>query len=165
MEAELLRLSDALEVSEAVDLLLGMKPSTADEPDQSKLLRELAYRAIEAGALPCIGKKKDRMVAPSEFARWAAGKGFDTRSLGDKPIETESHAPATGTTPNRIIRALVLALADAHPDTLKKDGRPFIGYATDTGHCGIVGHLIDGKFTDLKTRALENAISKALKDA
>lgn len=69
--------ADAWEVTEAVDLLLGMVPLEPDDPDHKGDLCELAYRAIDAGTLPCIGKKKDRRVAPVEFAKWAASKGFE----------------------------------------------------------------------------------------
>lgn len=78
MEYEkLLSKSDAWSVAEAVDLLLGMKPLRAGEPDPSKDLRELAYRAIDAGALSCVGKSKHRMVRPADFIAWAAGKGWN----------------------------------------------------------------------------------------
>lgn len=67
-----------------------------------------------------------------------------------------------GDTRDKLIRALVLALADAKPETLKKDGKPFVGYAKDKNR-GIVGHLIEGGFTDLKTSSLETHIVRALK--
>jgi hypothetical protein len=78
--------ADVWGVAEAVDLLLGMKPLRPDEPDRSEDLRELAYRAIDAGTLPCIGKKKDRRVSPAEFAKWAAGKGFEIPANGNPAL-------------------------------------------------------------------------------
>lgn len=62
-----------------------------------------------------------------------------------------------------VIRSLTMALADAHPDTLKPDGIPFVGYAKDTGSKGIVGHLIGGKYSDRSSRDLEKKIGDAIK--
>lgn len=74
---EFITKADAWDVAEAVDLLLGMRPLRSDEPDRSKDLRELAYRAIDAGVLPCVGKRKHRRVTPVEFAKWAITKGCE----------------------------------------------------------------------------------------
>lgn len=63
-----------------------------------------------------------------------------------------------------VIRALSIALSEAHPDTLKKkDGRPLVGSDKPGGTSGIVGHLIAGKHTHLKSSCLEGHISRALK--
>ncbi len=67
----------------------------------------------------------------------------------------------TDETAYRVIRALVLALSDAYPDELKKDGSPFIGYSKDKDR-GIVGFLVEKGYTELKTTALEKAIRKSL---
>lgn len=105
---ELLTQADALEVREAVDLLLGMKPTPRDDPDsaQAKDLRDLACRAVDAGVLPCIGKKKDRLVAPRDFASWAVGKGYDLpaawrdNGLADE-VEAMGKTPARAKPPKQ----------------------------------------------------------------
>lgn len=76
---EFLGKADVWDAFEAVDMLLGLKPITRDDPNQNRAhdLRELAYRAIDAGILPCIGKKKERRVSPADFCRWVTSKGYE----------------------------------------------------------------------------------------
>ena len=75
-----LEVADVWSVSEAVDMLVGMRPIVGDpdiDPDRIKRdMRELAYGSIDAKTLPCVGKPKERRVRPAEFIRWAASKGL-----------------------------------------------------------------------------------------
>ncbi|MBK1716664.1 hypothetical protein [Thiocystis violacea] len=104
--------------------------------------------------------------------RW--GEAIFARS-DPEPVTTEDSAKAERSEPDlgprtphtlyRIIRALTLALAKTDPETFEKDGRPKVGCHKKRGTVsGIVGHLIEGKFSDLETTALETHINKALKD-
>lgn len=69
------------------------------------------------------------------------------------------------TTYLKIIAALVKALADAHPGTMKKsNGSVLVGTSKDTGDSGIVGHLVSKGYADgVKRSALESHIGKAIK--
>jgi hypothetical protein len=75
-----LEIADVWSVAEAVDLLVGMRPIVGEpdiDPDHIKRdMRELAYGSIDAGALPCVGKPKERRVRPVDFIRWATSKGL-----------------------------------------------------------------------------------------
>lgn len=93
-------------VAEAVDMLLGAKPIKGNGRDPTPALREIAYRAIDTGDLPCFGEPEDRMVRPADFIAWAEGKGWNIppriRALLDKrppmPIERDP-APAPAPAP------------------------------------------------------------------
>lgn len=96
----------------------------------------------------------------------AMANAGDTAQINDESADNrspDSREAGASRTAYRVIRALALALADAYPEKLKKDGAPFVGYDKPTGNAGIVGHLIGGNHTDLKTTALEKYIGQALK--
>jgi hypothetical protein len=82
---------DCWSIPEAAILLAGGTPvnasgvvSAADqrplrpgEPDILKDIRTMAFNSMDAGTLAYVGKRQHGLVAPSEFCRWAVGKGYD----------------------------------------------------------------------------------------
>ena len=84
-------------------------------------------------------------------------------------LRAKSDYPVPGdraqTTYLNIIAALVNALADSHPGTMKKsNGSVLVGTSKDTGDSGVVGHLIGkGYAVGVKRSALETHIGKAIK--
>ncbi len=83
--------ADYWEVRTAAALLLGGKPIVEgwedgpaivsaelrpSDQDRFKFVCELTYRAIDAGVLPHVGKRKERLVKPADFYSWAVSKGY-----------------------------------------------------------------------------------------
>ena len=109
------------------------------------------------------------LLSWSELGHWA----YSTHdlSIGVTPSNIQEVAtqnplsPRAETTYLKIIAALVNALADEHPGTMKKsNGSVLVGTSKDTGDSGVVGHLIKNRYvTDLKTGALERHIGRAIK--
>ncbi len=125
---EFLGKADVWDVFEAVDILLDMKPIRRDDPDPNRAhdLRELAYRAIDAGNLPCIGKKKERRVAPRDFVLWAISKGYqapDSFLIGDGGNKEETGEPHPIPAPNdadEMAVAITLDTVNAKPNKEKR---------------------------------------------
>lgn len=62
-----------------------------------------------------------------------------------------------------LIAALARALSDAVPALKKDDGKPFVGYARETGNRGIVGYLRDHGYSKRSDRDLSQKLSAAMK--
>ena len=59
----------------------------------------------------------------------------------------EAPGPISKKTYLRIIKALTRALADSHPNAMKKaDGNILVGTVRDTGDAGVVGHLVKHEY-------------------
>ena len=77
----------------------------------------------------------------------------------------EAPGPISKKTYLRIIKALTRALADSHPNAMKKaDGNILVGTVRDTGDSGVVGHLVKHEYAiEVKRATLETYIGTALK--
>lgn len=113
----------------------------------------------------------DWLLSWSELGNWSYLK--HGLSIGEAPSEIEKNAsgrpkPSTAlpTTYLRIIRALTKALADSHPNSMKKrDDSILVGTGKEENTpSGVVGHLIDkGYAIGVKNSCLQTHISNALK--
>ena len=93
---------------------------------------------------------------------WAEEMGFRKRIPFLFPEDRTAKVSPSTRTLYAIIRALALALVQAHPNLLSKNGKPFLGYSKGK-YVGIVGYLVGGGYTDLKTTALQEHIKEALR--
>jgi hypothetical protein len=75
-EAVIRLLGGEVDESEGVISSVGMRPLRRGEPDLIREICQQAYRALDAGALPFVGKRKHALVDPAAFVKWATGKGY-----------------------------------------------------------------------------------------
>lgn len=95
---------------------------------------------------------KDYVEAVRQRFIASAGQADEQQAVGPRREETLF----------LVIRALTVALADAHPE-LKKHGRVVVGCDREATRSGIVGYLRENEYTDLSSTTLEDTLSKALK--
>ncbi|NCC23238.1 MAG: hypothetical protein EOM26_12395 [Alphaproteobacteria bacterium] len=75
-EAVIRLLGGDVDETEGVISSVGMRPLRRGEPDPIREICQQAYRALDAGALPFVGKRKHALVSPAAFVEWASGKGY-----------------------------------------------------------------------------------------
>lgn len=98
-EAAILRAGGTPVNESGVVSAADQRPLRPGEPDILKDIRTMAFNSMDAGTLAHVGKRTHGLVAPSEFCRWAVGKGYDLPEklrplLGQAGRETESLASA-----------------------------------------------------------------------
>ena len=141
---------------------------------------EVIADALEMGDAELIrflrdGAFTDPDSAFKEFAKLDAKRALDEIAMERREYECErarvaARADMEGALSGRaangylaVIRALVYALADAHPEELKKGGVPYPGSSKATGDTGVVGFLKAKGYSDRSSRDLEEKIGAALK--